>query len=100
MFHVCAREDAADLDSWPPAAPCRGDATIIQANSDLPRGSAASCPNVPDHLLDPRNTWANAENYDEKAHNLAAAFVKNFEQYAGFSSPEIINAGPNMAVTV
>ncbi len=60
----------------------------------------ASCPNVPDQLLDPKNTWANADIYDEKAHNLAAAFVKNFEQYAGFSSQEIINAGPNVAVSV
>ena len=60
----------------------------------------ASCPNVPDHLLDPKNTWANPESYDEKAHILAAAFVKNFEQYAGLSSQEIINAGPNLAVSV
>ena len=59
-----------------------------------------SCPNVPDHLLDPRNTWANAENYDEKAHNLALAFIKNFEQYANLSSPEIINSGPNVTISV
>ena len=57
-----------------------------------------SCPNVPDNLLDPKNTWANAENYDEKANDLAALFVKNFEQYAPFCKPEIINAAPNVVV--
>jgi len=59
-----------------------------------------SYPNVPDHLLDPKNTWANTENYDEKAHNLAVAFTKNFEKYAGFSSQEIVNAGPNVTISV
>jgi phosphoenolpyruvate carboxykinase (ATP) len=53
-----------------------------------------SCPNVPAHLLDPRNTWINTDEYDEKANNLAIDFIKNFEQYAGFNSSEIINAAP------
>ena len=60
----------------------------------------ASCPNVPDHILDPKNTWANAENYDEKAHDLAAAFTKNFEQYANFCNSEILHAGPNATIAV
>ena len=59
-----------------------------------------SCPNVPDQLLDPKNTWANGENYDEKANNLATLFTNNFEQYAHFSSPEVINAGPNVTISV
>jgi len=59
-----------------------------------------SCPNVPDTLLDPKNTWASAESYDDKANNLAIAFIKNFEQYASFSSLEIINAAPNVTISV
>jgi phosphoenolpyruvate carboxykinase (ATP) len=59
-----------------------------------------TCPNVPDQLLDPKNTWANGENYDEKAQNLATLFTSNFEQYAHFSSPEVINAGPNVTISV
>ena len=59
-----------------------------------------SCPNVPDQLLDPKNTWANAENYDEKANNLATLFTNNFEQYANFSSSEVINAGPHVTISV
>jgi phosphoenolpyruvate carboxykinase (ATP) len=59
-----------------------------------------TCPNVPDQLLDPKNTWSNGENYDEKAHNLATLFTGNFEQYAHFSSTEVINAGPNVTISV
>jgi len=56
-----------------------------------------SCPNVPANLLNPRNTWPNVDEYDERANNLAIDFNKNFEQYAGFSSPEIINAAPKVS---
>ncbi|MDB4921650.1 phosphoenolpyruvate carboxykinase (ATP) [Mucilaginibacter sp.] len=58
-----------------------------------------TCPNVPDNLLDPRNTWANADAYDERANDLAAAFIKNFEQYAPFCKHEIINAAPNVTIS-
>lgn len=53
-----------------------------------------SCPNVPDNILNPRNTWADAQEYDERAADLAALFVKNFEQYVQYNNPEILNAGP------
>jgi phosphoenolpyruvate carboxykinase (ATP) len=59
-----------------------------------------SCPNVPDDVLNPKNTWANAENYECSANKLASAFVKNFEKYAAYSTVEIINAGPNTIVAV
>jgi phosphoenolpyruvate carboxykinase (ATP) len=59
-----------------------------------------NCPNVPDNVLNPRNTWADKEAYDEKANNLALAFVKNFERYVIDSGPEIINAGPNVTISV
>ncbi len=59
-----------------------------------------SCPNVPDNILNPRNTWADKDSYDEKANNLAQAFVKNFEQYASQSTQEIINAGPYVTISV
>jgi phosphoenolpyruvate carboxykinase (ATP) len=59
-----------------------------------------SCPNVPDNILNPRNTWADKDNYDEKANNLAMSFVKNFERHAAHSDLEIINAGPNVTISV
>ena len=34
-----------------------------------------------EHLLDPRQTWADPEAYDKQAAELVAMFVKNFAQY-------------------
>ncbi len=53
-----------------------------------------TCPNVPDEILNPRNTWENKEAYDEKANALAMKFVKNFEQFANGASQEILEGGP------
>ncbi|MDP9078104.1 MAG: phosphoenolpyruvate carboxykinase (ATP) [Bacteroidota bacterium] len=58
-----------------------------------------TCPNVPDSLLNPRSTWASANNYDERANDLSLLFIKNFEQYAPFCKADIINAAPNVAVS-
>lgn len=59
-----------------------------------------SCPDVPDSILNPRNTWADKDSYDEKANNLAMAFIKNFEQYVNHSNSDIINAGPRVTIAV
>jgi phosphoenolpyruvate carboxykinase (ATP) len=53
-----------------------------------------SCPNVPENLLNPRNTWADQSAYDGQANKLANMFVKNFEQYAAGVSNEILAAAP------
>lgn len=55
-----------------------------------------SCPDVPSTLLIPRNTWADPQAYDAQAQKLAALFVKNFEKYAAFVSPEILLAAPEI----
>jgi phosphoenolpyruvate carboxykinase (ATP) len=52
-----------------------------------------SCPDVPPGVLDPRSTWDNAVAYDAAARKLAAMFVENFEQYAGYVSPQVRAAG-------
>jgi phosphoenolpyruvate carboxykinase (ATP) len=57
-----------------------------------------ACPHVPVELLNPRNTWADKNAYDAKANSLAAAFIKNFAQYAEFANDEILAAAPNVAV--
>ena len=45
-------------------------------------------------LLQPKNTWANPENYEARARDLAEQFEKNFaEKYADVSE-EIRAAGP------
>jgi phosphoenolpyruvate carboxykinase (ATP) len=57
------------------------------------------CPGVPESLLNPRNTWANCELYDERAHELAISFARNFEQYASVSNAEIMEAGPDITIS-
>lgn len=52
-----------------------------------------SCPNVPDFILDPRNTWDDKAAYDIQARLLASKFQSNFTKFSGIS-PEIISAGP------
>jgi phosphoenolpyruvate carboxykinase (ATP) len=54
----------------------------------------ASCPGVPNALLNPKNTWADKNAFDEKANNLAQQFIKNFEKYAAGVSAEILAAAP------
>ena len=54
------------------------------------------CPGVPSEVLNPRNTWANKDQYDIKAKQLAAEFIKNFEKYASGVTEEILNAAPTI----
>ncbi len=51
-------------------------------------------PNVPDEVLNPRSTWADANAYDEQARRLASMFRDNFEKYAGDVSAAVRDAGP------
>ncbi len=55
-----------------------------------------NCPNVPENLLNPRNTWNDKEAYDKMAINLAKQFAANFEKYAAGVQPEILEAGPKI----
>ena len=53
-----------------------------------------TCPNVPDEVLIPKNTWSDTQAYDKQARKLAELFINNFEKYKAGSSDAIINAGP------
>lgn len=39
-----------------------------------------TCPNVPEEILSPRNTWADKEAYDIKAKELKMAFEENYKK--------------------
>ena len=52
-------------------------------------------PGVPPELLAPRYGAKDAADYDKRAKDLAAKFLKNFEQYTG-ASAEIRAAGPHV----
>jgi phosphoenolpyruvate carboxykinase (ATP) len=52
------------------------------------------CPDVPDHVLWPRDTWPDKAAYDRQARRLAEMFVDNFRQFEDGVSEEIGAAGP------
>lgn len=58
------------------------------------------CPDVPQGILNPRDTWENKNEYDKKANQLANEFVKNFEKYADQASAEIMAAAPRILAKV
>ena len=49
-----------------------------------------ACPQVPQEILNPRNTWSDPDLYDTKARQLSESFRKNFAQYSGDVSGEIV----------
>ena len=53
-----------------------------------------SCPNVPNEILDPRNTWEDPERYDIKATELAGKFKANFAKFEEFANAEIMEGAP------
>lgn len=55
-----------------------------------------SCPHVPVELLNPRKSWKDKDAYDIQANNLAASFIKNFDQYAKAANEEILAAAPKI----
>ena len=54
-------------------------------------------PGVDTNILDPRNTYDNPSEWDEKAKDLAARFVKNFDKYTGNDAGKaLVGAGPQL----
>ncbi|MNQ26776.1 Phosphoenolpyruvate carboxykinase [ATP] [compost metagenome] len=53
-----------------------------------------SCPNVPNEILNPRNTWEDPKLYDKKAVELGQKFKANFDKFAAFANPEILAGAP------
>lgn len=53
-----------------------------------------TCPNVPEEILDPMNTWENKSAYVSKSIQLAHSFHLNFEKFASQASQNIIEGGP------
>ncbi|MSQ79682.1 MAG: phosphoenolpyruvate carboxykinase (ATP) [Flavobacteriaceae bacterium] len=53
-----------------------------------------SCPEVPVEILNPRNTWADKDAYDQKANHLAELFNKNMKQYEDGLSADVLAAAP------
>ena len=55
-----------------------------------------SCPDVPQEVLQPQNTWKDAEAYRLKAIKLAQMFDQNFNEIGKDAPEEVKQAGPVM----
>ncbi|MBE6678514.1 MAG: phosphoenolpyruvate carboxykinase (ATP) [Ruminococcaceae bacterium] len=54
-------------------------------------------PGVDTGILDPRDTYANAEEWETKAKDLAGRFIKNFVKYTGNEAGKaLVEAGPKL----
>ena len=54
-------------------------------------------PGVDPAILDPRDTYANPAEWDEKAKDLAGRFIKNFDRYTGNDAGKaLVAAGPKL----
>ena len=48
-------------------------------------------------ILDPRDTYADASQWEEKAKDLAGRFIKNFAKYEGNEHGKaLVSAGPQL----
>lgn len=62
-------------------------------NFDIP----TELPGVDTNILDPRDTYADASEWDVKAKDLAQRFVKNFAKYEGNAAGKaLVSAGPQL----
>ncbi len=67
--------------------------TIPYFNLEVP----TSLPGVDPAILDPRDTYADPAQWDEKARDLAGRFVKNFVKYTGNDAGKaLVSAGPKV----
>ena len=56
-----------------------------------------SLPGVNPAILDPRDTYANASEWEVKAKDLAARFIKNFDKYTNNEAGKaLVAAGPQL----
>ena len=52
---------------------------------------------VATEILDPRDTYADASEWDKKAQELASRFIKNFAKYEGNEAGKaLVAAGPKL----
>ena len=67
--------------------------TIPVFNLEVP----TSLDNVDDGILDPRDTYTDAKQWEEKAKDLASRFIKNFEKYTDNEEGKaLVAAGPQL----
>ena len=77
------------------------DGSILKAETkEIPYFNFAvptALPGVDPAILDPRDTYADASEWETKAKDLASRFVKNFDKYTGNDAGKaLVKAGPEL----
>ena len=55
------------------------------------------CPNVPDEVMSPRQSWGDDDAFYAQSNKLAQAFIKNFKKYEEGTSEAVKGAAPKVA---
>ena len=55
-----------------------------------------SCPDVPEGILNPADSWPSKKAHEEKYKSLASRFIENFKKFEAKCPPEVIKAGPKI----
>jgi phosphoenolpyruvate carboxykinase (ATP) len=55
-----------------------------------------SCPDVPEGILNPADSWPSKKAHEEKYKSLATRFIENFKKFEANCPPEVIKAGPKI----
>ena len=80
----------AILDGSIEEAECK---TVPYFNLSVP----TALPNVDSNILDPRDTYEDAAEWDKRANDLATLFINNFVKYTDTSAGEaLVSAGPQV----
>ena len=53
-----------------------------------------SCPDVPEDVLEPSNSWGDKDDYWKKYDALASRYIENFKKFADGCPAEVTAAGP------
>jgi len=91
---ISLKDTRAIIDAIIDGSIDQAEKTIIPImNLEIP----TALPNVTDGILDPRATYAHVSDWEAKARDLGARYIKNFEQYCDTKEGQrLVAAGPQL----
>ena len=55
-----------------------------------------TCPDIPDHVLDPASSWSSQDDYIKRYRSLASRFIDNFRKFEDQATEEVKRVGPRI----
>ena len=91
---ISLKDTRAIIDAIIDGSIDQAEKTVIPImNLEIP----TALPNVTDGILDPRATYAHVSDWEAKARDLGARYIKNFEQYCDTNEGQrLVAAGPQL----